>query len=717
MLKFESSKISRILGFVSLLMLAIALRIMLFYISSGDIDAFFGVWYDTFVNAGHINAFKEIFYDYSPAYLYLVDFSTLFRFIPKEQAIKLISVLFDFLAASAIYKITAWKFPQGDTKWIGFFATLFVPTVFIESGMWGQNDIIYAAFLLWSFYYILNEKPFPAVLFFSIAVSFKLQAAFFAPIFLIMLSKKKSPFYLLFIIPIVYFITLIPAWLAGAPLTRLIMAYFNQYGVYGDLSLNAPNIYAFINPNDPNDLLKTIGLILTGLVVSAYIILRWLKWKDMSDLSLCFDAIFFTTVIPFLLPKMHERYFFAAGLFLLVLAFLDHKFLWAFFLMQASSLLSYLPYFSNWSVVYVQIGAVLNAILILGLSFFYLEYEKSRPPVLLPEAEPGKFLPNFSRLQPYIQTLKKPIKGTKLVRLAEIILILFIGLVFTLEIKLLATQPLLKEINISTVWSEDMIGDHVKEPPSPLGLAVDSNGLIYVTDRGNRQVIQFSAAGKILDTWQGDGTGQMPFVDPSDIAIDPTDGTVWVLDAGNGWIYRLESDGKMSAAINGANLQMYSPRGLAISPAGELYVADTGMQRIQRLDQQGNRIAVWGEQGTEPDQFIEPIGIAIKDNDLFVADASNQRIAHYTLDGKLVGTFKTSLGTTWIDTDGLGHIFAASTQNQKITIYDYAGKPISELSSEKEIPVIPGLVGIAVTRDGRLFAAGTSTLFQFKIQW
>ncbi|HWQ04816.1 MAG TPA: glycosyltransferase 87 family protein [Longilinea sp.] len=717
MLKFESSKISRILGFVSLLLLAIALRLMLFHISSGDIDVFVGVWYDTFINVGRIAAFKDIFYDYSPAYLYLVDFSTLFRFIPKEQAIKLISVLFDFLAASAVYKIAAWKFPQSDIKWIGFFATLFTPTVVIDSAMWGQNDIIYSAFLLWSFYFLLKEKPFPAILFFSIAVSFKLQAAFFAPIFLILLTKRKFPFHLFFVIPIVYFISLIPAWLAGGPLAKLMMVYLNQYGAYSDLSLHAPNFYSFINPGNHVELKLAIGIILTGLVVSAYIVLRWLKWKDLSDISLCFDAVFFTTVIPFFLPKMHERYFFTAGLFLLVLALFNYKYLWAFILMQATSLLSYLPYFSGWSAIYVQIGAVMNALLLLGLFFFYLEYVKSRPPILSTENETRNFLPFFSLKKALSQSRLNPFKNRNLAQLAEIILILYIGVVFILEIKLLATQPLLKEINITTVWSEEMVGDHVENPPSPLGLAVDQNGQIYVTDRGNQQVIQFSAAGKIMTTWSGDDTGQTPFVEPSDIAIDAESGNIWILDAGNGWIYTLGTDGKMVAAINGANLQMYSPRGLAISPGGDIFVADTGMGRIQRLDQQGNRIAVWGEPGTKPDQFLEPTGIAIQGNDLFIADANNQCIKHYTLDGKLIGTFKSGLGTAWIDTDGHGHIFAASTQTQKITIYDYAGKPISELLPEKEIPSISGLAGIVATEGGQLYAAGAVELFQFKIQW
>jgi Gpi18-like mannosyltransferase len=368
----ELKKVSRISVFVSLILLAVALRLLLFYIPNADLTFSLGPWYDTFIRNGRIEAFEEIFYDYAPAYMYFIDIATLFRFIPKEQAIKIISVFFDLFAAFAVYKIIALKYPQGIMKWIGFFILLFMPTVYIESSMWGQCDIVFTSFLLWSFYFVLKEKPLPAILFFSIALSFKLQAGFFAPIFVIIFLNKKFPFYLFITIPIVFFISIVPAWLAGGPLDKLITVYFSQFGSYkGLLSLNSPNIWIFIRP-DPNYELKVlVGLVITGLVVLAYILFRWLKWKDMSDVSLCFDAVFFTTIIPFLLPKMHERYFFAAGLFLLVLAFFNQKLIWGALLMQVSSLISYIPFLAGWPVVYAQIGAVINLVLILGLVFSY----------------------------------------------------------------------------------------------------------------------------------------------------------------------------------------------------------------------------------------------------------------------------------------------------------------------------------------------------------
>ena len=383
MQKIGSKKTSRILIFGSLLLVAVAIRVFLLHIVSPDITVFEGVWYDQFIKVGRIDAFKEIFYNYQPPLLYLIDVTTLFRFIPKEVAIKLISVIFDFSAACAVFKILEWKFPGEDKKWFGFFGLLLLPTVFIESGMWGQSDIIYTSFLIWSLYFLLKSKNLSALFFFSVAFAFKLQALFFAPIFVILFFRRKIPFWMFFIIPVVYFISVVPAWLCGGPLGKLLTMYFTQFNTYQALSMRAPNLYLFINPGDWFTLIVRLGMAITFLVVVGYIVVRLIKIKDLRTESLCLDAAMLTFFIPFLLPKMHERYFFAGGLFLLLIALVDRKFIWAAILAQASALLAYIPYFSGWSDVFAKIGSVLNVLLLTGLVFFFIDYHKS---VDLPES-------------------------------------------------------------------------------------------------------------------------------------------------------------------------------------------------------------------------------------------------------------------------------------------------------------------------------------------
>lgn len=367
----------QLVNLVILFFLALAIRLLLLYTPSFDIYAYEAKWYDYFIKVGRIDAFKTVFYNYSPAFLYLLDVTTLFRFIPKEIAIKFISIIGDFFAAAAIYKLVGLRYQDNHIlKWAGFFVMLLAPTVFVESAMWGQSDIIFTFFLLWSLFFIVSDKPLLAIFSFSLAFCFKIQAIFFAPIFVILFFHKKFPWYYAFVLPVTYVISIVPAWLAGGPFNKLISMYFTQFDYYRSLSMRAPNIYLFI-PSEPNYEQKVlIGMIVTMLVVLVYVLLRWLKWKDLSRTSLVFDAAMLAFLIPFFLPKMHERYFFLAGLLLIALAFYHPRMIWAALMIQASSLLSFIPYFSGWSDDFARAGTVINVLLLIGLVVSWVQYHQ-----------------------------------------------------------------------------------------------------------------------------------------------------------------------------------------------------------------------------------------------------------------------------------------------------------------------------------------------------
>jgi hypothetical protein len=50
--------------------------------------------------------------------------------------------------------------------------------------------------------------------------------------------------------------------------------------------------------------------------------------------------------------------------------------IWATILSQASSLFAYIPYFTGWSDIFAQIGAVINTFLIVGLIIEFARYQK-----------------------------------------------------------------------------------------------------------------------------------------------------------------------------------------------------------------------------------------------------------------------------------------------------------------------------------------------------
>ena len=58
-----------------------------------------------------------------------------------------------------------------------------------------------------------------------------------------------------------------------------------------------------------------------------------------------------------------------------------------------------------------------------------------------------------------------------------------------------------------------------------------------------------------------------------------------------------------------------------------VYVADTGNNRIQKFDSNGNFITMWGSPGKGGCEFIHPEDVAVDANDhVYVADTGNNHI-------------------------------------------------------------------------------------------
>ena len=79
---------------------------------------------------------------------------------------------------------------KSRVKWTAAYCTvLFLPSVFLNSGVWGQCDAIYVSALLAFLYYAMRGNSGKAVLAYSISFVFKLQAVFFAPLLLLLLLQ------------------------------------------------------------------------------------------------------------------------------------------------------------------------------------------------------------------------------------------------------------------------------------------------------------------------------------------------------------------------------------------------------------------------------------------------------------------------------------------------------------------------------------------------
>jgi Gpi18-like mannosyltransferase len=225
-----SSPVVRILARILLpilFILALMLRVSLYHIQTSDYNFFVSQWYDYIQTHNGFAALRYEFANYNVPYLYLIAILTYLP-IPKLIALKSLSVAFDLVLGLFTYLIIGLKYPRFYAAIIGALVVLFAPTIFINSAAWGQCDAIYTAFCLGSLYFLLKDRPAWACVFFGLALAFKLQAIFFAPIFLIVLLRKKMPLQHLVLIPAIFLLLLLPSFIAGRDIGSLLSIYSDQ---------------------------------------------------------------------------------------------------------------------------------------------------------------------------------------------------------------------------------------------------------------------------------------------------------------------------------------------------------------------------------------------------------------------------------------------------------------------------------------------------------
>ena len=300
--------------------LGIGMRLAGLDFISMDMRAFVMRWYDQLARQG-FSAMRTDFSNYTPPYLYLLWIAAWTRsFLPEVAAIKMISILFDIGNAVLVYKILRVKYPEGSIPFLGAAAFFSLPTVILDSAWWGQADAIYAFFTLACLYFLLRDQPLPSMIFFGIAASFKLQAVFIAPFLFLLALKRRIPFAYFFVVPVMYVLMMIPAIMMGRPVLDTLTIYLSQADAYRQLTLKAPNLYQFI-PGNFNETILMIGLGMSALAALIWVIVYAIKVKTWTPEILLMCAAVSAIMMPFLLPKMHERYFYVADALILILAF------------------------------------------------------------------------------------------------------------------------------------------------------------------------------------------------------------------------------------------------------------------------------------------------------------------------------------------------------------------------------------------------------------
>lgn len=324
---------------------SLLLRVSVLDFESGDYKAFLTNWYDFFIEHGrwHGLSLTEPGATYPPLYLYLISLSTLLP-VPKLYAIKLISVLGDYMAAWYVWRLARRHSSAGRSAWVAVTAFLFLPTVVMNGALWGQCDVLYTTGFLASLYYLLERRPVAALVAFGFSCALKPQAIFWCPLLAGLFIARRLAWKWVWVPAAVYVACGLPAILAGKPALDALWRWGNLNLMPG-LTLGATNWYQWVFEQHP-EIFWWPGVVLT-LVATAFFVL-WIEHTAPDDsssdrwlVSLAFLSVLFP---PFLLPGMHERYFFPADVLSVVYAVFVPRGYWPAIMVQFASAFTYLPY-------------------------------------------------------------------------------------------------------------------------------------------------------------------------------------------------------------------------------------------------------------------------------------------------------------------------------------------------------------------------------------
>ena len=303
----------------------------------------------------------------------------------------------------------------------------------------------------------------------------------------------------------------------------------------------------------------------------------------------------------------------------------------------------------------------------------------------------------------------------------------------TYEVQYTATQRGRHQLSVAVNGMEihgSPFAVFIKIPPTQLGtpvqvirglefpycIAINSDSELIFSEWISHKISVYTRRGGKKHEFGSEGKGKGEFNHPIGVAVDMSDGCIFVADSENHRIQKFTRAGHFMKLVGGpmrgsGPMQFKDPWGLKLNN-NKLYVCDTSNDRIQVFDTELNYItSIGGGEGSGPGQFNEPLDVSIDDSSmLHVTDYDNHRIQVLDQDGKYVreyGQRGSGLGQlsapSFIHVDH-DYVYVTEWYYPRVSVFTTSGRFVCTIGRRGSRPgELCGPFGVVVDTDGFVY--------------
>lgn len=205
-------------------------------------------------------------------------------------------------------------------------------------------------------------------------------------------------------------------------------------------------------------------------------------------------------------------------------------------------------------------------------------------------------------------------------------------------------------------------------------ITLDAAGALWALDRKGKRGVKLDAAGKVLTSFGSSGNGAGQFSNPSAIAVT-TSGLVFVADRGNRNIQVFRQDGVYLSSLASPVAPVSNPVALGVDPTGNVYALDAGRGSVLVFKANGDFAQEFGK-----GQLDKPQDMVLTQDTLYVLDGS--QVKAYSFKGELLHVFgsrQTGAGSlpepAAIAAAGASTLYVADRSHKSVQRYAVLYKP------------------------------------------